>query len=138
MLVTEDALHLWRACVAISERLPALILTDGDKLHLRGDDPLACVVQLRDVFSCLGTAWSARQFEAQLGQHWVVGATLAVLAGRAVETLGIAALLDPGAAQCRKTAAQVDLGLRVGVGAGGIVDQQRRVVFVSLGGSGRR
>ncbi|OBX33732.1 hypothetical protein A8U91_02774 [Halomonas elongata] len=95
-------------------------------------------MKLGDVLSSLGAAGCADQLEAQRGENGVVGAALAVLGSGAVEEFGVVALLDPGAAQFGQPAAQVDAGLGVGVGAGGVVDQQRRVVFVGPGGAGRR
>src|SRR5690554_3569165 len=133
VLVAEDALDLIGA-----KRLPTLILADGDKFHLRGDDPLAGVVQLGDVLSLLRAPRRAGQVEAKPGQGRIVGATPAVVGGGAVEPFRIAALLDPGPAQLGQAPTQVDLGLGVAIGAGGVVDQQRRVLLVGTGGLCRR
>ena len=50
----------------------------------------------------------------------------------AVVVLDAAAFLDPGFAHARQPARHVDLGARIGVGAGRIVDAERRLTAFSV------
>ena len=68
------------------------------------------------------------------GPVGLVGAAgAAELGGGAGQLLGIAALSDPTGPHGGEAAANVDLHVRVGVGAGAIVDKNRRVLFRSEG-----
>jgi hypothetical protein len=61
-----------RCRLVASMQLGALVLADGDVLHLRRDDPLARVVHLRDVAPGLGAQRLAVQAEAQV-RELVIG-----------------------------------------------------------------
>ena len=130
MLARHDA----RA--APSQFLALQVLADGDEFHLRRDDAAARVVHLRHVRAGLGAARLALQVEAQLGELRHRQALAAVAGRRAGERLGVAALFDPAARAaaagrrgCRSSR------VRIGVGAGGVVDEDRRIL---LGAEGRR
>ena len=105
----------------------AQVFADGDEFHLGRDDALAGIVHLRDVLAGLGAARLAVQVEAQFGQCRVVQALDAVGGAEAGQLFGVAALGDPGGAHAGQAGADVDLGVRVGVRAGGVVDVDRRI-----------
>ena len=112
------------------------VLADGDELHLRSDDAPARIVHLRHVLPCSGAAWSAHMGKAHMIQRRIGQTGLAKLRTQPGQHLGIATLLDPASAYIRQPGAQIDSYLRVGVGAGGVIHQHRRVVLdalVSLG-----
>jgi hypothetical protein len=66
----------------------------------------------------------------------LVGADAAEFGGQAGQFFGVAALGDPLGAQGGQAGADVDLGGRVGIGAGAVVNVDRRVLFATE--SGRR
>ena len=94
-------------------------------------------MHLGDVGPGLGAAGDAEVLEAQVGQARVPLALTAEGGAGAGEALGIAALLDPGAAQIGEAGKEVDARLGVGVGARGVVDIDRRVFFRAALGLGR-
>src|SRR3990170_4677854 len=100
----------------------SLVLADGDELHLRRDDAAARVVHLRHAAARFRAPRRSLQLEAQLGEFRVGEAAPAELGARALEELGVAALLDPAAAQRREALAHVDPRLGVGVGTRSVVD----------------
>ncbi len=110
------------------------VLADGDELHLGRDDALTRIVHLADVPALLGAARVAHMGEAHGGQLGIVQAALAEFGGQAGQALGVAAIFDPGAAHIGQALAHVDLHIGVGVGAGRIVDQHRRIDFATEGG----
>ncbi len=112
------------------------VLADGDVFHLRGDDAFLRVVHLRDVGARLGPARRAHVGEAQGIEAGVGQAGLAELGGQAGEDLGVAALVDPARTHVRQALAQIDADLGVGIRAGGVVDEHRRVLFAAEGGGG--
>ena len=107
----------------------ALVFADGDKFHFRRDDALARVVHLGHVHAGFGLARLALEIEAQLGQCGIVQALPAEFRSRPGQRLGVAALFDPGAAHRRQPGADVDFHRRIGIGAGSVVDENRRVLF---------
>ncbi len=125
-----------QARVAVLTQL--LIFPDGDVFHLRGDDALAGIVHLRQVAAGLGAARRANMREAQPLGGQVPGAPAAVFAGQAVQLLAVAALLDPGGAHRLQALADINLRIRVGIGTGGIVNRQGRVILELAAGQGRR
>ncbi|MNQ58908.1 hypothetical protein D3C85_731270 [compost metagenome] len=112
------------------------VLADGDVFHLRGDDALARVVHLADVLAGLGPARVAHMGEAHLGQLGIDQAFLAEVRGQAVEQFGVATVIDPGRAHVTQALAHIDGHVRVGVGAGGVVDQHRGVDLATELGRG--
>jgi hypothetical protein len=72
--------------------------------------------------------------EAQFVERRVGGADAAEFGGQIGQFLGVAALGDPAGAQGGQAVADVDLGRRVGVGAGAVVDEDRRVLLAAQGG----
>jgi len=114
--------------------LAAQVLAQGDELHLGRDDAAPRVMHLGDVGAIFRAARLARQLETQGVQAAVLQALLAIARARPRQLLGIAALLDPGAAQGRQAAADVDRGRRVGVGAGGVVDEDGRIGLAAEAG----
>ncbi len=103
------------------------VLADGDVLHLRRDDALLCIVHLADVVPGLGPARVTHMGEAHGGKFGIVEATLAEFGGQPRQLLGVAAVLDPGTAHVGQALAHVDGDVRVGVGAGSVVDGNRGV-----------
>src|SRR5690606_29595861 len=112
------------------------VLADGDELHLRGDDALLRIVHLADVVPDLRPARIAHMGEAHGRQLRIRKATLAELGGQPGQALGVAAVLDPGAAHVRQATTHVDLHAGVGVGAGSVVDGHRGVDLAAEGGGG--
>ena len=135
MLAQQAFDHLLAIRTAGAQRfqvlLAAQVFADGHEFHFRRDDASARVVHLGDVGARLGAARRTAQVEAHGRQLGIGQAFLAVVAGRAGQQLGVAALFDPGAAQLGQAAADVDLGVRVSVGAAAIVDRQRRVLLAA-------
>ena len=114
----------------VVQRLPGLILAQGDIFHLRGDDALSRIVYLGDVASGFGAAGLTLQRFIIEFEGFVLS-LVAVVDGRDLAPfieLGIAAGLDPGAAQVRQTLVDVDIHVRVSVGAGGVVDRYRSTI----------
>ena len=120
-----------------AQLLQAVVLADRDELHLRGDGTRPGVVHLRDVGPGLRAARRADVLETQGGQFGVFGAGAAVVRARAVQPLGVAALVDPGATPIRQTPGQVDGRFRIGVRAGGVINRDRRILFRHSGSHGR-
>ena len=109
------------------------VLAQRDELHLGRDDAAARVVHLRDVGARSRAARRALQrggVGAQRGDAlgvavvWVAPSSSARRSAAFV-ALGVAALVDPGAAHVGQAAAHVDVGGRVGVGARGVVERDR-------------
>ena len=118
--------------------LPAHVLADGDKFHLRGDYPLPGVVHLGDVLAGLGAAGVADVAEAVAIQRGIGQPLASVLGSEVGQLLGVAALLDPLLTQGGQALAHVYRDVGVGVGAGGVVDVNRRVLLDSVAGMGIR
>ncbi len=112
------------------------VLADGNVFHLGRDDALARIVHLADVMPGLGPPRMAYMGKTHGGQLRVVEATLAELGGQPRQLLGIAALLDPGTAHIGQALAYVDLHVRIGIGAGGVVDGNRGVDLAAEVGRG--
>ncbi len=72
--------------------------------------------------------------EAQFVECLVSGTDAAEFGGQAGEFFDIATFGDPLGAQRRQAGTDVDLGLRVGVGAGAVVNIDRRILFATEGG----
>ena len=109
---------------------PGLVFAQGDIFHLRRDDSLPRVVYLGDVASGFGAAGLTLQRFVIEFESFVLF-LVAVVDGRdlaAFIELGIAAGLDPGAAQVRQTLVDVDIHVRISVGAGGVVDCHRSAI----------
>jgi len=113
------------------------VLADGDVLHLRGNQALSRVVQLRDVGTRLGPAWGAGMREAQVGKAGIFPPPAAEFGAGTCQGFGISAFLDPGGAYLRQAGQQIDVDVGVGIGAGGIVEVKRRVLLEPLIGTGR-
>ncbi len=107
-----------------------VVLADGDELHLRRDDALACVVHLRHILACLGAARGAVQVgKAHACQRGIGGLLAAIFRAQVGQDLGIAARLDPACAQRGQAGADVDLCGGVGIRTGAVVDEDRRIGF---------
>ena len=91
-------------------------------------------MELRDITPGLGTARFAVQAgEAQFVEGGI-GGTLATKSRTQVgELLGIAALGNPASAQGGQAAPQINLCRRVGIGAGAVIDEDRRVFLAAKG-----
>jgi len=113
------------------------VLADGDVFHLRGNHALARIVQLGDADTHSGPARGAARLETQMGEGGVIPVPAAELGAGACQRLGISPLVDPGGAHIRQPGKQVDMGGRVRVGTGGIIEVDRRVFLDSPLGVGR-
>src|SRR5690606_34302048 len=97
----------------------ALVLADGDVLHLRRDDPPSRVVHLGDVGAGQGAARTRAVGEAD-GGELRVGLALAAVVGRgAVQLHRVAALGDPLHPQRCKPAVEVNGDVRIRIRPGG-------------------
>ena len=94
------------------------------------------VVHLTDVAARLGAARVAHVGEAHGGQFRIGQALLAEVRAEAGEQFGVVAVGDPLRAHVGQALAHVDGHVRIGVGAGGVVDQHRRVLFAAEVGGG--
>ncbi len=116
------------------QAVETLVFADGDKFHFRRDDALTCIVHLRDIAAGLGAARLTHMGQAQFGKCGIGQASTAVGRGLLGQALGVATLFDPGIAQRGKAAAQIDADGRVGVGAGAVVNVDRRILFAAHAG----
>ena len=66
--------------------------------------------------------------EANIGQARIGGALAPELGGQPGQLLGVAALGDPRRAQCRQARGEIDARARIGIGPGGVVHGERRVL----------
>ncbi|MNV41569.1 hypothetical protein D3C71_1332090 [compost metagenome] len=118
----------------IADGLDALVLADGDELHLRGDDAAPCVVHLGDV----GTGHRAARLQPRWETHRVqarVGFARTPEAGaQAVQQFGVAPLGHPAGPQRRQAAGEVDARGRVGIRARGVIHGDRCVFFATKQG----
>ena len=110
--------------------LAAEILADGDIFHLGRDDAAAGVVHLADVGAGLGAQHALADVGEGRDAAAAVGAELAVVLGADLalgDFLDVAAAADPVAAELGQAGHDVDAGARVGVGAAGVVEVDRRL-----------
>jgi hypothetical protein len=108
----------------------AEILADGDIFHLGGDDAAAGIVHLADVGAGLGAERALDDVGEGRDAAAAIGAELAVILGAdfaRLDLLDIAAAEDPVAAERGEAGLDVDAGVRIGVGARGVVDADRRL-----------
>ncbi|MNZ61085.1 hypothetical protein D3C78_791700 [compost metagenome] len=112
------------------------VLADGDVFHLGGDDALARVVHLADVGAGLGPARIAHMGKTQLGQLGIRQTLLAEVRRQPGQALGVTTGVDPGRTHVAQAFAHVDDDIGVGVGAGSVVDQHRRIGFTAEIGRG--
>ncbi|MNE62238.1 hypothetical protein D3C80_1575080 [compost metagenome] len=71
--------------------------------------------------------------EAHRRQLGIRQATLAKFGGQAGQALGVAAIVDPRRTHIRQPLAHIDGDARVGVGAGGVIDQHRGIDLATKG-----
>src|SRR6266849_3915503 len=109
------------------ERVAPLVFPDRDIFHLRRDDAPFRVVHLGHVAARRPPARLSFQVEAHLCELWINKAFNTVPRSRARQFFRIGALLDPLRAHGRQAGANVDFDPRVGVGAGGVIDEKRRI-----------
>jgi hypothetical protein len=114
----------------VAQHVAADVLADGDIFHFRRDDAAAGVMHLADVGACFG----AKDAAADVGEGGdaarAVGAELAIVlrAGfPCADFLDIAAAADPLAAKLGQAGVDVDGRGRIGVGAAGVVEVERRL-----------
>ena len=112
----------------VGEPFEALVLADGDELHLGRNDALAGVMHLGDIHARPGAQRTALQVEAQAGEFGVGLAGAAVVGRESGQRFVVLALGDPAGAQGRQAGADVDPGGRFGIGAGAVLDGDGRVV----------
>ena len=92
-------------------------------------------MHLADVLAGFGAQRLAVQAgEAQFVEFLVGGALAAEFGAQAGEFFNVATFGDPSGAQSRQAGANVDLDGRVGVGAGTVINVDRRVLFATEGG----
>ena len=118
------------------ELLAAHIFADGDVLHFRRDDALAGVMELGDVAAGFGPAGAAEVAET-VGVEGGVGQPFPpVFGGEVLELLGVVTFRNPAFPEGRQPLTHVDGDVGVGVGAGGVIDIDRGVVFHAGAGVG--
>ena len=115
----------------IADRFQPLVLADGNEFHFRRDDAAPRIVHLGDVRACPCTARQAAGGEAHGSELRVVLAITPERRTQAFELLGIATFLHPAATQCRQPGGQIDTRVRIGVGAGRVVDRDRCILFAA-------
>jgi hypothetical protein len=115
--------------------IAAQVFADRDIFHLGRDDALAGIMHLRHV----GAGFGAEHLAADVGEGGysagTVGAELAVILGLHLalgDFLDVAAGAYPVAAELGKARHDVDRGGGVGIGAGGVVDAERRFAAAGL------
>src|SRR5690606_26257616 len=101
------------AAVFLPQLFPPAVLTDGDELHLRGDDALAGVVHLRHTLARPGPQGLVQGLETQMVEARIAQPGLPVLRGRAGELLHVATPQDPLPANLRQPPANVDAHVRI-------------------------
>jgi hypothetical protein len=115
----------------LRQGLPALVeelvLADRHELHLGGDLAAARVVHLGHPPSGARPERLAAGRESDRVEGSVRGAPATVERADLGELLDVAPALDPRTSRGGQTAVDVDLGLKIGVGARGVVDHQRWV-----------
>jgi hypothetical protein len=80
----------------------------------------------------LGAARRAMQaLEAQIGGGRIGGAFAAEVARQTAQRFGVAAFFDPALTQSRQTRADIDRGIRIGVGARRVVDEDRGILLAA-------
>ncbi len=94
-------------------------------------------MHLGDLGARPGPAWGAGKREGQVGEAGVFLTPAAELGTGVRQGFGISPLVDPGGTDLGQAGEQVDPGARVGVGAGGIVEVDRRIFLDALPGAGR-
>jgi len=107
------------------------VFADGDVFHLGGDDALTRIVHLGNVGAGLGPTRVFDVGEAQFGQFSVFEAHLPEIGAQAWQALSIITVVDPGRTHIAQAFAHVNLHGRVGIRAGGVVDQYRGVHFAA-------
>ena len=114
----------------VAARRPAQVLADGDELHLGGDDPLPGVFELGH-----RAAGDAREHAVAGGVEargeMAAGGVAVVLRldlARVGDGRDVAAFLLPAPAHGRQAFLDVNRGVRVGVGARGVVHRHRRLL----------
>ena len=98
---------------SIFDRLQLLILADGDKLHLRSDDPSARIVHLADILTALGTTRLAGLMKTEVCQLRIGSSLLPIFRTETTQYLGIISILDPCRTNWVQPLTQVDLDRRV-------------------------
>ncbi len=122
--------------LVLAQFLQLYVFANRNIFHLRRDDALARVVHLGDISSGPGTARLANVFKPQLRQFRIILPLPAKFGTRAVQHFRIVALGNPAAAHFGNTLAQIDLDIRIGERAGGVVDGNRRILFRTETGGG--
>ena len=133
----DDARNLRAARIAgmlfqeagVFQRLHPLVLADRDKLHLGRNDAPFRVMHLRHPPLALGTARRGKMVEAEVCCPFVGQALLSKGRRPPLQSLGIAALLDPVVSQPWQPAADIHVDVWIGKGAGGVVEVDVRVGF---------
>ncbi len=105
----------------------SLVFPDRDIFHLRRDDALSRIMHLRHVATRLSPARFPFQTETHLRELGITKAFEAILRSWARQLFRIGAFPDPIRAHGHQAGANVDFGLRIGVRAGGVVDEDRGI-----------
>ena len=121
--------------------IQAQVLADGAVFHLGGDDPGTGIVHLGDSAARSGPTRGAQVLEAQVGEGGIGLAAAPEFGTGRRELFGVAAFHDPVGPQIRQADQEVDRHplfsvRRVGVGSGGVVDEDRRVLLDPLAAGG--
>jgi len=135
MLAQHHRGHLFALFPERLERFNILlalqVFADRHVFHFRRDDALAGVVHLRDILARQGAARLAGELEAQRVETLVGFTQAAVFAREFREEFGVVTLGNPGRADRFQAFAYVNLCGWIGVGARGVVHENRRVLFAA-------
>jgi len=114
----------------LERRLAREILAMGDIDHLFGDDPGAGEFILRHQLTRRAPAQDSRRGTMR---REALGRDMAVVLGfyGAAGNGGVPALGDPAFAHRLEAGVEIDASVRLGIGAGGIIDAHRRLVGVA-------
>ena len=110
--------------------LAAHILTNGDELHFRGDNPLTGVVQLRHAFPDDGAPGREQAGKAQFVEAIIRQPLSGIGRAAIAECFAVAARINPRLTQFCQTLLNVNRDVRIAIGTGGVIDRNSFVRFV--------
>ena len=111
--------------------LAAHILAQRDKLHFRRDNALTRVVELGDAASRFRAPGLRQLIETQMIEPVVCQTLLRIARAGVLQRFAIVARGNPVGAQLRQAALDVDNGIGIAIGASGIVNRHRLILFIA-------
>ena len=122
-------------CVLLAQNLAAdtfatHVFANGDELHLRGDYPLAGVMQLGNAFASDGAFGRKQAAEAQLIETVVGQPRFGIGRAAFAERRAVVTRVDPRLAQLCQPLADINANIRVAIRPGGVIHRDRFVGFV--------